>query len=127
VRFQVAQVSLESNLLKWSVKQYYLKSLLSYLVLASNQLGVTVDEVRDKRAEYCSLDPTFESTREDNLIMGCVEAIDEGDPEKFATCKTVTGFLTALVYGSRVHHGCSALFLGSRPSTNATLMVLITV
>jgi len=82
---KVAQVSLESNLLKWSVKQYYLKSLLSYLVLASNQLGVTVDEVRDKRAEYCSLDPTFESTREDNLIMGCVEAIDEGDPEKFAT------------------------------------------
>jgi hypothetical protein len=90
---QVAKVSLESNLLKWSVKQYYLKALLCNLVLASNNLGVvsilivsklmsycycanmyllaaqTVDDVREKRGEYCGLDPTFEETREDNLIV----------------------------------------------------------
>ena len=32
---QVAKVSLESNLLKWSVKQYYLKALLCELVLCA--------------------------------------------------------------------------------------------
>jgi alpha-soluble NSF attachment protein len=82
---EVAKESLESNLLKWSVKQYYLKALLAALVLAANQLGKTVDDVREKRAEYCSLDPTFEETREDNLIVGCMDAIDEGDMEAFAT------------------------------------------
>ena len=44
----VAKESLESNLLKWSVKQYYLKALLAALVLAANQLGKTVDDVREK-------------------------------------------------------------------------------
>lgn len=82
---EVAKVSLESNLLKWSVKQYYLKALLCNLVLASNNLGVTVDDVREKRGEYCGLDPTFEETREDNLIVGCLNSIDEGDAELFAT------------------------------------------
>ena len=81
----VAKESLESNLLKWSVKQYYLKALLAALVLAANQLGKTVDDVREKRAEYCSLDATFEETREDNLIVGCIDAIEEGDLEAFAT------------------------------------------
>ena len=81
----VGAESLESNLLKWSVKQYYLKALLCALVLAGNQLGKTVDDVREKRSEYCSLDPTFEETREDNLIVGCLDAIDEGDMELFAT------------------------------------------
>ena len=81
----VGAESLESNLLKWSVKQYYLKALLCALVLAGNQLGKTVDDVREKRGEYCSLDPTFEETREDNLIVGCLDAIDEGDMELFAT------------------------------------------
>lgn len=82
---EVAKESLESNLLKWSVKQYYLKALLAALVLAANNLGKTVDDVREKRAEYCSLDATFEETREDNLIVGCTDAIDEGDLEAFAT------------------------------------------
>lgn len=82
---KVAAVSLESNLLKWSVKQYYMKALLAYLVLASNELGVSTDDVREKRAEYCSLDPTFEETREDNLITGALNAVEEGDPEAFAT------------------------------------------
>ena len=72
-------------MLKWSVKQYYMKALLAYLVLSSNQLGKTIDDVREKRGEYCSLDPTFEQTREDNLVTGCMDAIEEGDPEKFAT------------------------------------------
>jgi len=48
----VGAESLESNLLKWSVKQYYLKALLCALVLAGNQLGKTVDDVREKRGEY---------------------------------------------------------------------------
>ena len=119
----VASVSLESNLLKWSVKQYYLKALLAYLVLASNQLGVSTDDVREKRGEYCSLDPTFEQTREDNLVMGCLEGIEEGDPEKFATAcsefdeiskldqwqttlllraKTVCTVLAAVLYRGRI-------------------------
>ena len=37
---QVAKVSLESNLLKWSVKQYYLKALLCQLVMSANNLGM---------------------------------------------------------------------------------------
>eukprot|EP01050_Picozoa_sp_SAG11_P003219 SAG11_NODE_177_length_13334_cov_9.614280_5_plen_110_part_00 len=65
----------------------------------------SVDDVREKREEYSGLDPTFAGTREDNLIevcilpqpllafcsfsngylQGCIEAIDEGDAEKFAT------------------------------------------
>ena len=82
---EIAKVSLESDLQKWSVKQYYLKALICNLVLASNNLGVSVDDVRDRRAEYCGLDPNFEETREDNLIVGCLNSIDEGDAELFAT------------------------------------------
>ena len=62
-----------------------MKALLAYLVLSSNQLGKTIEDVRDKRGEYCSLDPTFEATREDNLIMGAVEAIDEARCSKLLT------------------------------------------
>lgn len=82
---EVAKVSLESNLLKWSVKQYYLKALLCQLVMCANNLGMTVDDVREKRAEYCGLDPTFEETREDNMIVKCLEGIEESDAEIFAT------------------------------------------
>ena len=33
----------------------------------------------------CGLDPTFEETREDNLIVGCLNGVEEGDAELFAT------------------------------------------
>ena len=78
-------MSSESDFQKWIVKRYYLKALICNLVLASNNLGVSVDDVRDKRAEYCGLDPNFEETREENLIVGCLDSIDEGDAELFAT------------------------------------------
>ncbi|KAI7150476.1 hypothetical protein KC360_g230 [Hortaea werneckii] len=75
---KVAKSSINNNLMKWSVKEYLLKAGICHLC--------TGDSVATNRAleSYRDLDPSFSQTREHQLLSDLVEAVDEGDQEKFA-------------------------------------------
>ena len=78
-RFEnVAKSSINNNLMKWSVKDYFLKAGICYLAQG--------DMVATQRAleHFKEMDGSFAQTRENMLLtdlMGCVE---EGDQEAFA-------------------------------------------
>ncbi|KAF9535426.1 vesicular-fusion protein SEC17 [Crepidotus variabilis] len=74
---QVADQSLTSNLTKYSVKEYWLKSGLCALAL-----GDTVTAKRNQ-TKYTTQDPGFPSTREAKFIKAITEAVEGGDPEAF--------------------------------------------
>ncbi|KAI6245553.1 putative vesicular-fusion protein sec17 [Erysiphe necator] len=75
---KVSTASLNNNLMKWSVKDYFLKSGLCHLAVG--------DLVATNRAleKYRDLDPSFTSTREHQLLIELSEAVDAGDQEIFA-------------------------------------------
>ncbi|KAK3698914.1 vesicular-fusion protein S17 [Vermiconidia calcicola] len=75
---RVAKSSINNNLMKWSVKEYLLKAGMCHLA--------TADMVATNRAleSYRDLDPAFTQTREHQLIVDLVEAVEEGDQEKYA-------------------------------------------
>jgi len=75
---RVARSSINNNLMKWSVKEYLLKAGICHLC--------TFDMVGTNRAleSYRDLDPAFTQTREHQLLVDMVGAIEEGDQEKFA-------------------------------------------
>ncbi|KAI4162096.1 MAG: hypothetical protein LQ342_004266 [Letrouitia transgressa] len=75
---KVARHSVESNLMKWSVKDYLLKAGICHLASG--------DSVATSRAleSYRQLDNTFASTREHQLLIDMAEAVDEGQQEMFA-------------------------------------------
>jgi len=75
---RVATLSVSNNLLKWSVKDYFLKAGLCHL--ATGDL-VSVNRAMDK---YREMDPTFTTTREHQLIVDLAETVDAGDQEAFA-------------------------------------------
>ncbi|KAJ9149283.1 Alpha-soluble NSF attachment protein [Pleurostoma richardsiae] len=75
---RVATASITNNLMKYSVKDYFLKAGICHLA--------TGDMVSVQRAleKYRDLDPTFASQREHQLLVDIVEALEEGNAEKFA-------------------------------------------
>ncbi|KAF7952343.1 uncharacterized protein EAE97_001840 [Botrytis byssoidea] len=75
---KVAASSVSNNLMKWSVKDYFLKAGLCHLAVG--------DTVATGRAfeKYRDMDPTFPSTREHQLLIDLAEAVDAGDQEQFA-------------------------------------------
>ncbi|KAI9717031.1 MAG: hypothetical protein M1812_004966 [Candelaria pacifica] len=75
---KVAKSSVSNNLMKWSVKDYFLKAGMCHLA--------TNDMVATNRAleSYRDLDPTFASTREHQLLVDLSEAVEQGDQEAFA-------------------------------------------
>src|SRR5258706_10270225 len=75
---KVATSSVANNLMKWSVKEYFLKS--GICLLAVN------DNVQTNRAleKYRDMDNTFASTREHMLVVDLNEAVQAGDSEAFA-------------------------------------------
>lgn len=75
---KVSTASLNNNLMKWSVKDYFLKSGLCHLAVG--------DLVAANRAveKYRDQDPSFANTREHQLLVDLSEAIDAGDQEIFA-------------------------------------------
>ena len=64
--------------MKWSVKDYFLKSGLCLLAVG--------DMVATNRAleKYRDMDPTFTSTREHQLLVDLAEAVEQGEQEAFA-------------------------------------------
>ncbi|KAL8783386.1 MAG: hypothetical protein Q9213_004645 [Squamulea squamosa] len=75
---KVARSSVSNNLMKWSVKDYFLKAGICHLASG--------DTVATSRAleSYRDLDPTFPSTREHQLLVDLAEAVEQGDQEVFA-------------------------------------------
>jgi len=75
---KVAKSSLNNNLMKYSVKEYFLKAGICHLA--------TGDMVGTARAleSYQSLDPTFSATREYQLLADLQSAVEQGDGEVFA-------------------------------------------
>ncbi|KAL8734723.1 MAG: hypothetical protein Q9181_003112 [Wetmoreana brouardii] len=75
---KVAKSSVSNNLMKWSVKDYFLKAGICHLASG--------DTVATSRAleSYRDLDPTFPSTREHQLLVDLAEAVEQGDQEAFA-------------------------------------------
>jgi alpha-soluble NSF attachment protein len=74
---KVASSALSNNLMKWSLKEYFLKSGMCLLAL-----GDMVDTNRALK-KYTDMDPTFPSTREYQLLVDLTEAISTGDSDTF--------------------------------------------
>ncbi|KUJ13274.1 TPR-like protein [Mollisia scopiformis] len=75
---KVASTAVSNNLMKWSVKDYFLKAGLCHLAVG--------DQVATNRAfeKYRDMDPTFPSQREHQLLVDLYEAVEAGDQEMFA-------------------------------------------
>jgi len=74
---QVAISSLESNLLKWSVKDYFLRAGICHL--AGGEAGTAVSAVE----RYKSLDASFEGTREGTFLEAITRAYEAADADAF--------------------------------------------
>jgi alpha-soluble NSF attachment protein len=93
---RIGRSSITNNLMKWSVKDYFLKAgichLASKVCLDSTApafvllLTVLQDIVAANRAleSYRDTDHTFASTREHQLLVDLVQAIEAGDQEAFS-------------------------------------------
>lgn len=75
---KVATQSINSNLMRYSVKDYFLKAGICYLA--------SEDMIATNRAleKYRDMDPTFAGQREHQLLVDLVSAIEDGDQEKYA-------------------------------------------
>lgn len=74
----VAKSSIDSNLMKWSVKEYFLKAGICHLAVG--------DSIATKRAieHYKELDSSFASQRECMFLTDLAQAVEDGEPEAFA-------------------------------------------
>ncbi|EHA22657.1 probable vesicular-fusion protein sec17 homolog [Aspergillus awamori] len=75
---RIGRSSINNNLMKWSVKDYFLKAGICHLA--------TNDLVAANRAleNYRDIDTTFASTREHQLLVDLIQTIEAGDQEAFA-------------------------------------------
>ncbi|KAI9255248.1 soluble NSF attachment protein [Phascolomyces articulosus] len=73
----VATASMDNQLTKWSLKEYFLKAGLCHLC--------TGDLVRTRQAldKYCTMDITFENTREYQFLQAILDCVDHGEIEIF--------------------------------------------
>ena len=74
---QVAISSLESNLLKWSAKDYLLRAGICHL--AGGEAGIALAAVE----RYKSLDAGFEGTREGTFLEAVTRAFESADADAF--------------------------------------------
>jgi alpha-soluble NSF attachment protein len=74
---RIAKSSVSNNLMKWSVKDYLLKAGICHL--ATNDL-VAINRALES---YRDIDPSFASTREHQLLVDLVQAIEQSDQEAF--------------------------------------------
>ncbi|KAI3400038.1 hypothetical protein diail_4872 [Diaporthe ilicicola] len=75
---RVAQQSINNNLMRYSVKEYFLKAGICHL--ASNDL-IATNRALEK---YRDMDPSFGQQREHQLLVDVIEMIEAGDKEGFA-------------------------------------------
>ncbi|MCJ1388442.1 vesicular-fusion protein S17 [Xylographa bjoerkii] len=75
---KVAKSAVNNNLMKWSVKDYFLKAGICRL--ANNDMVATSRALES----YRELDPSFSSTRENQLLVDLAGAVEQGDQDAFA-------------------------------------------
>lgn len=75
---KVAKTSIQSNLMRWSVKEYLLKAGICQLC-TGDQVGVNAALDR-----YRELDPSFSQQREHQLLVDLTAAVQDNDQEVFA-------------------------------------------
>ncbi|KAI7847777.1 soluble NSF attachment protein [Circinella umbellata] len=73
----VATASMDNQLTKWSLKEYFLKAGLCHL--CTNDLVHT----RQALDKYCTMDITFENTREYQFLQAILDCVDNGEIEIF--------------------------------------------
>ena len=75
---KVAKASVNNGLMKWSVKDYFLKAGICHMASG--------DQVATQRAisGYTELDQTFQGTREHQLLVDLSAAVEAGENEQFA-------------------------------------------
>ncbi|PGH36750.1 alpha-soluble NSF attachment protein [[Emmonsia] crescens] len=74
---RVAKSSINNNLMKYSVKDYFLKAGICHL--ASNDLVATNRALQN----YRDLDNSFTTTREHMLLVDLAQAVEQGDADSF--------------------------------------------
>lgn len=74
----VAKTSLNNNLMRWSVKEYFLKAGICYL--AANDVVAT----RRALQNFADLDNSFPSTREYMLLNDLVQCVEDGEQDAFS-------------------------------------------
>jgi len=76
---KVSAASLDVALLKWSVKDYLFHSLLCHMA------NPAMDIIAAKRAHerYLDMDPTFQDTRECQLVAKLLQAVEDADADAF--------------------------------------------
>jgi alpha-soluble NSF attachment protein len=74
---KVAKTSLNNNLMKYSVKEYFLKAGICHLA--------TQDMVDTERAleQYREMDPSFATQREHQLLVDLLGAVQAGNQDMF--------------------------------------------
>lgn len=73
---EVATVSLESSLLKYSAREYLFKAALCNMCLDVHTAQSSIEK-------YCQMFAAFEDSREYKLLSNLLEAADEGNSDKF--------------------------------------------
>lgn len=98
----VAAASLNSNLTKYSVKEYYLNAGLCYLAIPD------VGAATRAMAFYAQQDPGFPSTTEAQFLHGVLESCEHSDLDSFDAkvrdfdrMKPVTGWRATLLHTIR--------------------------
>ncbi|EGD93649.1 vesicular-fusion protein sec17 [Trichophyton tonsurans CBS 112818] len=74
---KVAKSSINNNLMKWSVKEYFMKATMCHL--ASKDLVATNRALQS----YSELDNSFQGTREFALLTDLTQAVEQGDTDAF--------------------------------------------
>ncbi|KAF9906655.1 hypothetical protein EC991_000380 [Linnemannia zychae] len=73
----VATASLDNQLMKWSLKEYFLKAGLCHIASGDS---VSAHNAVDR---YCEMDVTFGSTRECQFLQSILTAVDNSDVGQF--------------------------------------------
>lgn len=82
---EVATSSLGNRMQEYSVTEYFFKAALCKFVLCAigGNEEETEREVNEVLSEYRDQFPKFEGTREDKILVNCVEAFGKGDSVSF--------------------------------------------
>ncbi|KAG0222022.1 soluble NSF attachment protein [Mortierella sp. GBAus27b] len=86
----VAKESLDNQLMKWSLKEYFLKAGLCHTANGD------VVSAHNAVARYCEMDVTFSSTRECQFLQNILSAVDNSDVNQFTSSVVEFDQLTKL-------------------------------
>lgn len=74
---RVASDSVDNQLTKWSIKEYFLKAGLCSMCIGD------IVKTQQLLAKYCAIDLTFENTREYQFLSGIQSCIENNDQDLF--------------------------------------------